>query len=72
MKNLLSISLLALILTGCSTFESTIQAGKDIASAMVDDAVDVSKTVISIPVQAVGTVVDKLEEETVSEESETE
>tara|TARA_R100000963_G_C4531420_1_gene32613 strand:- start:60 stop:278 length:219 start_codon:yes stop_codon:yes gene_type:complete len=72
MKNLFSISLLALILTGCSTFESTIQAGKDITSAVVDDIVDVSKTVISIPVQAIGTVVDKLEEETESDESETE
>ena len=71
MKNLFSISLLALILTGCSTFESTIQAGKDITSAVVDDIVDVSKTVISIPVQAVSTVIDKIEEETESE-SETE
>ena len=71
MKNLFSISLLALILTGCSTLESTIQAGKDIASAVVDDVVDVSKTVISIPVQAVGTVIDKIEEET-EIESETE
>ena len=72
MKNLFSISLLALILTGCSTLESTIQAGKDIASAVVDDVVDVSKTAISIPVKAIGTVVDKLEEETESEDSETE
>ena len=72
MKNLFSIFLLSLILTGCSTLESTIQAGKDIASAVVDDVVDVSKTVISIPVQAVGTVIDKLEEETESDESETE
>ena len=67
MKNLISISLLGLVLTGCSTIESTINAGKDIASAVVDDVVDVSRTVISIPVQAVGTVIDKIEEETVSE-----
>ena len=72
MKNLISISLLGLVLTGCSTVESTINAGKDIASAVVDDIVDVSKTVSSIPVQAVGTVIDKLEEETESDESETE
>jgi len=72
MKNLFSIFLLSLILTGCSTLESTIQAGKDIASAVVDDVVDVSRTAISIPVQAVGVVVDKLEEETESEDSETE
>jgi len=68
MKNLFSVSLLGLILTGCSTFESAVQAGKDITSAVVDDVVDVSKTVISIPVQAVGTVVDKLEEETTDAE----
>jgi len=61
MKKLLALSL---ILTGCSTVESTIQAGKDIAGAVVDDVVDISKTAISIPVGAVGTVVDKLEEET--------
>jgi len=61
MKTLLALSL---ILTGCSTVESTIQAGKDIAGAVVDDVVDISKTAISIPVGAVGTVVDKLEEET--------
>ena len=72
MKNLFSIFLLSLILTGCSTFESTIQAGKDITSAVVDDIVDISKTVISIPVQAVSTVSDKSEEETESEDSETE
>ena len=61
MKKLLALSL---ILTGCSTVESTIQAGKDIAGAVVDDVVDISKTAISIPVGAVGTVVDKIEEET--------
>jgi|TARA_R110001583_G_scaffold36579_1_gene120492 starvation-inducible outer membrane lipoprotein len=69
MKKLLALSL---ILTGCSTVESTIQAGKDIAGAVVDDVVDISKTAISIPVGAVGTVVDKIEEETkeVNKESE--
>ena len=67
MKNLISIFLLGLVLTGCSTVESTINAGKDIASAVVDDVVDISKTAISIPVGAVGTVIDKIEEETVSE-----
>ena len=64
MKNLISIFLLGLVLTGCSTVESTINAGKDIASAVVDDVVDISKTAISIPVGAVGTVIDKIEEET--------
>ena len=64
MKNLISISLLGLVLTGCSTIESTINAGKDIAGAVVDDVVDISKTAISIPVGAVSTVVDKIEEET--------
>ena len=64
MKNLISISLLGLVLTGCSTIESTIDAGKYIAGAVVDDVVDISKTAISIPVGAVSTVVDKIEEET--------
>ncbi len=61
----LSVILLA---SGCSTLESTIQAGKDIAGAVVDDVVDVTKTAISIPVGAVGTVVDKLEEQTTDQE----
>lgn len=59
---------LCVILSGCSTFESTIQAGKDIASAVVDDVVDVTKTAISIPVGAVGTVIDKIEEQTTDQE----
>jgi hypothetical protein len=67
MKNLISMSLLGLVLTGCSTIESTIDAGKNIAGAVVDDVVDISKTAISIPVGAVSTVIDKIEEETVSE-----
>ena len=67
MKNLISISLLGLVLTGCSTIESTIDAGKNIVGAVVDDAVDISKTAISIPVGAIGTVIDKIEEETESE-----
>ena len=67
MKNLISISLLGLILTGCSTIESTIDAGKNIAGAIVDDVVDISKTAISIPVGAIGTVIDKIEEETETE-----
>ena len=67
MKNLISMSLLGLVLTGCSTIESTIDAGKNIASAVVDDVVDISKTAISIPVGAVSTVIDKIEEETETE-----
>ena len=67
MKNLISISLLGLILTGCSTIESTIDAGKNIASAVVDDVVDISKTAVSIPVGAIGIVIDKIEEETETE-----
>jgi starvation-inducible outer membrane lipoprotein len=70
MKNLISFSLLGLILTGCSTIESTIEAGKNIAGAVVDDVVDISKTAISIPVGAIGTVIDKIEEETETETEE--
>lgn len=53
-----------LFLTGCGAVNSVIDAGKDITSAVVDDAVDIGQTVILVPVQAVGTVVDKIEEET--------
>ena len=67
MKQLTFLSIV-LLASGCSTLESTIQAGKDIASAVVDDVVDVTKTAISIPVGAVGTVVDKIEEQTTDQE----
>tara|TARA_Y100001963_G_scaffold6876_1_gene8884 strand:- start:588 stop:812 length:225 start_codon:yes stop_codon:yes gene_type:complete len=67
MKQLMFLSVI-LLASGCSTLESTIQAGKDIAGAVVDDVVDVTKTAISIPVGAVGTVVDKLEEQTTDQE----
>ena len=67
MKQLMFLSVI-LLASGCSTLESTIQAGKDIAGAVVDDVVDVTKTAISIPVGAVGTVVDKIEEQTTDQE----
>jgi hypothetical protein len=52
-----------LILTGCGAVNSVIDAGKDITSAVVDDAVDIGQTMILVPVQAVGTIADKIEEE---------
>ena len=55
-----------LFLTGCSAVQTTIDSGKNIAGAIVDDVVSVGQTAIAIPVGAVGTVVDKLEEETTS------
>jgi len=61
MKKLLALSL---ILTGCSAVQTTIDSGKNIAGAIVDDVVSIGQTAIAIPVGAVGTVVDKLEEET--------
>tara|TARA_Y100000361_G_scaffold141638_1_gene146896 strand:+ start:192 stop:407 length:216 start_codon:yes stop_codon:yes gene_type:complete len=59
---------LSLILTGCSAVQTTIDSGKNIAGAIVDDVISVGETAISIPVGAVGTVVDKLEEETTKKE----
>ena len=65
MKKLLALSL---ILTGCSAVQTTIDSGKNIAGAIVDDVVSIGQTAIAIPVGAVGTVVDKLEEETKPQE----
>jgi len=65
MKKLLALSL---ILTGCSAVQTTIDSGKNIAGAIVDDVVSIGQTAIAIPVGAVGTVVDKLEEETANKE----
>jgi len=69
MKKLLALSL---ILTGCSAVQTTIESGKSITGAIVDDVVSIGQTAISIPVNAVGTVVDKLEEETQGTDKETE
>lgn len=65
------LSLIAFLLTftGCSVVEETIDAGKNISSAIVDESIELGQTAISIPVQVVGTVVDKLEEETIDEET---
>jgi starvation-inducible outer membrane lipoprotein len=69
MKKLLALSL---VLTGCSAVQTTIESGKSITGAIVDDVVSIGQTAISIPVGAVGTVVDKLEEETQATDKETE
>jgi starvation-inducible outer membrane lipoprotein len=69
MKKLLALSL---ILTGCSAVQTTIESGKSITGAIVDDVVSIGQTAIAIPVNAVGTVVDKLEEETQATDKETE
>jgi hypothetical protein len=60
---------IALLFASCTTLETVIESGKNIGNAVIDDAIEVGKTAISIPVSAVGTVVDKVEEE-VSEEKE--
>jgi len=67
---MLSLIAFLLTITGCSVVEETIDAGKNISSAIVDESIELGQTAISIPVQAVGTVVDKLEEETKDEEIE--
>ena len=69
MKKILALSF---ILTGCSAVQTTIESGKNIAGAVVDDVVSIGQTAIAIPVGAVGSVVDKLEEETQATDKETE
>ena len=61
-------SLLLISGAGCSIVESTVEGAKDIGESIIDESMDLGRTVISIPVQAIGTVVDKLEEETAEEE----
>jgi len=59
-----------LVISGCSLITTAVESGKDIGTAAIDEVVDITTTAVSIPVQAVGTVVDKLEEETSPEDQE--
>ena len=57
-----------LVISGCSLITTAVESGKDIGTAAIDEVVDITTTAVSIPVQAVGTVIDKLEEETSPED----
>ena len=70
-KLVLYLSLL-LVVSGCSLLTTAVESGKNIGTAAIDEVVDITTTAISIPVQAVGTVIDKLEEETSPEDQEEE
>ena len=70
-KLVLYLSLL-LVVSGCSLLTTAVESGKNIGTAAIDEVVDITTTAISIPVQAVGTVIDKLEEETSPEDQEDE
>ena len=59
-----------LVISGCTLITTAVESGKDIGTAAIDEVVDITTTAVSIPVQAVGTVVDKLEEETSPEDQE--
>tara|TARA_R100000093_G_C1896771_1_gene58628 strand:+ start:404 stop:637 length:234 start_codon:yes stop_codon:yes gene_type:complete len=59
-----------LVISGCSLITTAVESGKDIGTAAIDEVVDITTTAVSIPVQAVGTVIDKLEEETSPEDQE--
>jgi hypothetical protein len=59
-----------LVISGCSLITTAVESGKEIGTAAIDEVVDITTTAVSIPVQAVGTVVDKLEEETNPEDQE--
>jgi len=70
-KLVLCLSLL-LVVSGCSLLTTAVESGKNIGTAAIDEVVDITAIAISIPVKAVGTVIDKLEEETSSEDQEEE
>ena len=61
-----------LVVSGCSLLTTAVESGKNIGTAAIDEVVDITTTAVSIPVQAVGTVIDKLEEETSPEDQEDE
>lgn len=63
MKTLVLVFLPFLILGGCTTLTTTIDSGKNIGNAAIDDTVSIGQTAISIPVNAVKTIVDKVEAE---------
>ena len=54
-----------LVVSGCSLLTTAVESGKNIGTAAIDEVVDITTTAVSIPVQAVGTVVDKLEKKLV-------
>ena len=64
MKTLILAFVSVFLLGGCTTFSPAIDAGKKVGGALVDDTISVAQTAISLPVKAVGTVIDKIEEET--------
>ena len=70
-KLVLCLSLL-LVVSGCSLLTTAVESGKNIGTAAIDEVVDITTTAVSITVQAVGTVIDKLEEETSPEDQEDE
>ena len=47
---ILGLTIFLLTISGCSIVEETIDAGKNVASAVVDESVDLGQTAISIPV----------------------
>ena len=59
-----------LVISGCTLITTAVESGKEIGTAAIDEVVDITTTAVSIPVQAVGTVIDKLEEETSPEDQE--
>ena len=54
---------LIFFLVSCSIIETTIESSKRVGNAIIDETVDLSKTIISIPVDATKTIVDKIDEE---------
>jgi len=57
------ILLVFLFITSCTVIETTVESSKRVGNAVVDETVDLGKVLISIPVDATKTIVDKLDEE---------
>ena len=57
------ILLIFLFITSCTVIETTVESSKRVGNAVVDETVDLGKVLISIPVDATKTIVDKLDEE---------
>ena len=59
----IKINILLLFLLSCTVIETTVESSKRVGNAVVDETVDLGKVLISIPVDATKTIVDKLDEE---------
>ena len=62
-NKLKSTLILLLFIASCTIIETTIESTKRVGNAVIDETVDLGKVLISIPLDATKTIVDKLDEE---------